>query len=137
VTGVRVTGGGMGEIERALKGAQDEAVKEAKKIVSKGALNVKKEWQRRWSDIAHAPMLPYTINYDMAVSGYTVSAEIGPDDRKVIGGGPHRTPGNLANLIEYGSVHNAPMPGGLPAVEHEAPNLERYAEELGVRLIEE
>lgn len=116
----------MAELEREAEVAADEA----RKVVAKGALNIKKDWQRRWSGISHAPMIPYTIGYDSRVIGSRAEATIGPDDAKQVGGGPHRTPGNLAAIFEYGSVNNAPIPGGAPALDAERPKFERALEAL-------
>jgi hypothetical protein len=106
---------------------------EARKVVQKGLLNIKTDWRKRWSGIAHAPMIPYTINYDSYVKGSVVGGEVGPDDAKTVGGGPHRTPGNLAVFLEFGGPRNAPIPGGAPALEAERPRFERAMENLAFR----
>lgn len=56
--------------------------------------------------MAHAPAFPYSITYDIEGSGSRATgsrleAEIGPDKG--------RAQGALGNLIEYGSVNNAPQ----------------------------
>jgi hypothetical protein len=98
---------------------------ETRAVVQKGALNVKNDWRERWSGLAHAPALPNSITYDTTVKGLTFEAEIGPEH--------DRRQAPLANLLEYGSVNNAPIPGGAPALEEERPKFERALEDLGYR----
>ncbi len=82
-------------------------------VVQKGALNVKNDWRRRWTGLAHAPLLPYAVTYDTTDTLWGSTAEIGPDKA--------RSQGALGNLIEYGSVNNPPHPGGAPALDTEEP----------------
>lgn len=103
----------------------------ARKVVQKGLLNIKNDWRGRWSGIAHAPTIPYTITYDSFSLGARAGGEVGPDKDKQVGGGPHRTPGNLGALLEFGGPKNAPIPGGLPALEAERPRFEKALEDLG------
>ncbi|SCL21704.1 hypothetical protein [Micromonospora inyonensis] len=83
--------------------------------------------RERSSGIAHAPLYPYTISYDVNDRGVGdgVDAEIGPDRDKVIGGGPKRTPGHLDNIFEYGTPNSAPIPHVNPALDKWAPDFER------------
>jgi len=97
-------------------------------VVSKGALNVKTDWAQRWSGLAHAPMVDEAVTYDILTGPLgVISAEVGPDK--------DRPQGALGNLLEFGSVHNAPAPGGLPAAEAEAPRFEQAAAALAARLL--
>lgn len=95
---------------------------QARQVVQKGLLNIKTDWRKRWTGFPHAPRLPYAITYDTTVSGEKVEGEVGPDKDK--------TQGALGNLFEYGSVNNAPIPGGLPALQTEQPKFERAIEDL-------
>lgn len=90
---------------------------EVGRIVGRGAMNIKKDWRQRWTGMRHIRALPYAITYDMEyqVAGQITAAEIGPVKEK--------RQGPLGNLIEFGSVNNAPHPGGLPALEAEEPKL--------------
>ena len=90
-------------------------------VVAKGALNIKNDARQRASGIRHAPMYPYTITYDTTETPWGVSAEIGPDKDKVVGGGPYRTPGNLGAILEYGTSRSAPIPHLAPALDAEEP----------------
>jgi hypothetical protein len=89
-----------------------------RKIVSKGSFNIKKDWRDRWRGHPHIARLPFDITYDVTARVASVVGEIGP----VRGKGQ----GSLGHLIElgdteYGSVRNAPIPGGLPALAAEEP----------------
>lgn len=95
---------------------------EARKVVQKGCLNVKTDWRRRWSGFPHAPRLPYAIGYDTKQLGGRIEGEVGPDKDK--------RQGALGNLFEYGSIKNAPIPGGAPALETERRKFERAMEAL-------
>lgn len=118
---------GLDELLDVLDRAEREILPGARKVVSKGALNIKKDWRDRWSGLSHAPQLASAITYDTAVDGDEASAEIGPDKS--------RPQGPLGNLVEFGSVHNAPRPGGLPALDAEAPRFEQALGDLGEQLL--
>jgi hypothetical protein len=124
--GVTVTG--LTELEADLQRAVDEAAGETKKVVSKGALNIKRDAKARWSGLRHAPALPGAVTYDVESSGSGASAEIGPDKG--------RPQGALGNLLEYGSVNNAPIPALSPALDAEEPRFTAAMEELGARLLD-
>ena len=113
--------------EKELIAEFDAAIKElpdgAKKVVSKGALNVKSDWRRRWHGIAHAPRLPLSISYDITESATEISAEIGPVDGPAL-------QGFLGAIIEFGGIHSGPIPGGLPSLELEAPRFESACDAL-------
>lgn len=126
---VSVTSTGINELAVALESAAENAVDEGRKVVSKGALNIKKDARRFASGIAHAPSYPYSIGYDTKVSGTTASAEIGPDKDK--------RQGALGNILEYGTVKNAPFAHLGPALDIESPKFVAAVEKLGVDLLED
>lgn len=121
------------DLDRAARVAPESA----RSVVQKGALNVKTDAQKRVSGIAHAPLYPATITYDSWKTEAGAGAEIGPDPEKRVGGGPHRTPGNLGAIFEYGSVNNAPIPHLAPALEAERPRFERAMQDLAVDALEQ
>lgn len=84
-------------------------------VVSKGALNVKRDWQRGWTGIRHAPRLPQSITYTTTVRVAGVEAEIGPE--AAVG------QGFLGRVIHDGGAHNAPRPAGHEALAREQPKL--------------
>lgn len=121
-----VTGGRewLATLDEAIRIAPDET----KKVVSRGALQIKKDWRKRWTGYPHIPVLPYAIGYDVEANGVGASAEIGPDKDK--------KQGPLGNLIEFGSVNNSPIPGGLPALQAEGPRFEKALADMAVKLLE-
>lgn len=132
--GITVTGvdgrTGLDGLAADLAGASRGALGETRKVVQRGSLNIKRDWQRTWSGHSKIRMLPNTITYDTRQTLDKVAGEIGPEHG--------RRGAALANLIEYefGGVHSAPIPGGAPALEAERPRFERALEDLGVRLAE-
>ncbi len=112
-----------GELERAVADAE----REFEQVVSRGALQIKQGWQRRWRGHPHIPHLPNAINYDLRRRGTVIEAEIGVDKS--------RRQGPLGNIIEYGTVKNAPIPGGAPALDMERPRFERAVADVAARLL--
>ncbi|MEO3922710.1 hypothetical protein ABGB07_02325 [Micromonosporaceae bacterium B7E4] len=110
----------------------DEAVRvapaESRKVVQKGALNIKTDAQRRIGGLRHAPSYPSSITYDTTETATGVYAEIGPDK--------NRRQGALGNLLEYGSVNNPPHPHMIPAGEAEVPKFEKAMEDLAAKPLE-
>lgn len=123
-----VTVSGLHELEDDLQKAVDESIERTEKVVSKGALQIKNATKQGWSGFAHAPALPNAVTYDIDVSGTVVSAEIGPDKAK--------RQGALGNLLEFGSVNNAPRPALNPALDAEEPRFIKALEDLEVHLLE-
>jgi hypothetical protein len=76
---------------------------------------VKTLWRSFDSGLAHAPGYPYTIGYDLTLSGDGIEVEIGPEAGSV---------GDLGWLIEYGSVNNPPHGSGARALALCAGDLE-------------
>lgn len=127
---VTVTSNGVDELAAALDAAAEEVTPELRKVGAKGALNIKRGWQDRWRNLTGLQDLPRTITYDTSVRGTLVTVEVGPDHRR---GGQAA----LAHIPEYGLAkpRTPARPGGRPALEAELPNVERYAAELGARLL--
>lgn len=92
---------------------------DAAAVVRKGALNVKTDARRFASGLAHAPVYPYSIGYDIVGDGRfgSIAAEIGPDKAK--------PQGALGNILEYGTVNNAPFAHLGPALDIEGPRFEK------------
>lgn len=94
-----------------------------RKAVEVAARNVRDAARKNATGMAHAPAFPYSISYDFAGSQGGVFAAVagGRGDLEVeIGPDKDRAQGALGNLIEYGSVNNAPqgiMHGALQANE--------------------
>lgn len=118
---------GLNELQAVLANAQRDVVPEAKKVLSRAALNVKKDAKKKVSGIRHAPAYPRSIGYDIDWDGTLGRAEIGPDKDK--------RQGALGNILEYGTVNNPPYAHLGPALDYEGPNFERYLGELGEDLL--
>lgn len=96
---------------------------DARKVVQRGANNVKRDARRLVTGLAHAPLYPQSITYDTALKAGGWEAEIGPDK--------DRPQGALGNILEYGTSKNAPLTHLGPALDLEGPRFERAMEELG------
>jgi len=108
----------VAELDRAIS----RSIPEVTGVLSKGAFNIKKDWQAAWKGLKHARALPYAVTYDIATTPGAITAIIGPDK--------NRRQGPLGNLLEFGSMNNAPKPGGSPALDAEAPKFEKALDAL-------
>ena len=77
----------------------------------KAANNIKEEARRNAEGMSYAPHYPRSITYDVEYGPTSVAAEIGPDK--------DLPQGALGNLLEYGSVNNAPHAHLGPAMDRE------------------
>lgn len=118
---------GLNRLAAELAHAADIAPEDVRKVVQKGALNIKNDWRSRWAGLKHLPAVPYSITYDTTITGFHIEAQIGPEHG--------RNQANMAHFLEneYGSIHSAPRPGGAPALEAERPKYERELEALALR----
>lgn len=114
----------LGDLEKTAEWAP----RDARAVIKKGAQQIKTDAQRRISGLAHAPAYPRSISYDTHETPGGGWAEIGPDKDK--------RQGALGNLLEYGSIRNAPIPHLAPALEDERPRLQRALQELAGRILD-
>jgi hypothetical protein len=126
--GLSVSMVGDTELIAELERAQLLAVPESRALVSKGALNIKGDWRRAWSDISHAPFVSLAISYDVTVRRADIEGEIGPEDSA-------DRQGFLGAVFELGGLHSPPIPGGIPALDREAPRFEAAIVDLSKRLL--
>ena len=112
-------------LAKDLDQAAGVAPKDARKVVAKGALNIKRDAQRRVTGLAHAPAYPRAITYDSHETLRGGWAEIGPDK--------DRRQGALGNIIEFGTTKNPPRPHMRPAADAEQPRFERSMEDLALK----
>lgn len=116
-------------LERHLARSIPRIRREARGIVARGAVNVKRDWRSnaRASGRKHAGRLyPNTVGYDLAAYGPDLwAATIGPDKA-----GPQ---GPLGAILEYGSVHNPPHNDGGRALAAEMPQFVAQMELLAKR----
>src|SRR5690606_5591120 len=104
------------------------AVPKVTAAVTKGAVNIKNDWADRWKGLSHAPALASAVTYDMEFGVGWVGAVIGPDKEK--------RQGALGNIIEYGTVNNAPRPGGGPALAAEEPKFTKALSDIAGRALD-
>lgn len=107
--------------------AADVAPAEARKVVARGALNIKNDARRRISGHPTLRRLPAAITYDTHETATGSWAEIGPDK--------DRPQGALGNVLEYGTIKNAPIPYMRPAGEAELPRFERALADLPEKVL--
>lgn len=123
----------LAALERDLEQAAARFPAEARKVVSKGALNIKNDWREAWDDLdGHAKRIHHTIGYDMSPpGGDEIIAIIGPDVNR------QRMQGALGGIIEFGVPgKNTPNPGGAVALVNESPRFEEALGDLGERLLD-
>lgn len=112
----------VAEVADMLVHAAGVAPAEARKVVAKGALNIKNDARRRLAGHPHLRRLPAAITYDSHETPTGGWAEIGPDH--------DRPQGALGNIPEYGTRKNAPLPYMRPSGEAELPRFERAMGDL-------
>lgn len=123
---------GLDDLVVDLHSVPEKLMPKVRGVVSKGALNIKGDWADRWKGHPSIRHLPRAINYDVTSGRDFAEAEIGPD--------PGKRQGNMAHLIEfgraeYGSVRNAPIPGGVPALTAEEPRFVQALADLGEEVV--
>jgi hypothetical protein len=96
-------------------------------IVQASAQAIKADARRRITGLKHAPAYPFSITYDSQLTPTGATAEIGPDKDK--------RQGALGNILEFGTVKNAPRPHIGPAADAEEPRFAKAAEELVVKAL--
>ena len=130
--GVKVTG--LDELIRDLEALPEKAPKKFAAVVGRGATNVKRGWQRRWSPrIGGGPEnLPHVVRG----IGYDRVPETGTHFEAEIGVSKRNPQASLAFFAELGSVNNAPHPGGLPSLLEEEPRFVQAVADTAVELLE-
>lgn len=119
VTGLDEVVATFGRIEKGALPAVDA-------VVARAALNIKRDAVKRVSGLAHAPAYPRSIGYDVFHTPFTSRARIGPDK--------DRRQGALGNILEYGTIKNAPIPHLQPALDAEAPRFEAAIAEAAAKM---
>lgn len=127
---VKVDYGDLTGFVRDLEGMPPGFMRSVRAVVKKGALNVKRGWRRRWTGHPSIRHLPRSLQFDLDEQGQTVTAAIGPDFAKDALQAP------LSHLIEfanteYGTLANAPLPGGQPSLDEEEPKFVDALANLG------
>lgn len=117
------------KLTHQLEGIPAEVLPEVRKVVGRGAHNIKKDAQRLAPKGPHLPHFARSITYDTWETKTAAVAEIGPDKQK--------PQGPLATFIEYGRVGQPPHPFMAPAADAERPKFESAMEKLAARLLEQ
>lgn len=115
-------------LARDLGRVPGRVVPEVGKVVTKGALNIQRDWADRWKGLPHLPGLASAINFDVKLGLGSIAAEIGADKG--------RFQGPLANVAEFGTVNNAPHPGGGPALAAQEPKFLKALGDAAEKVIE-
>ncbi|GAA2484605.1 hypothetical protein GCM10010406_21090 [Streptomyces thermolineatus] len=112
---------------QALASNERAAARQMRAVVTRGALNVKRDWQAGAVATArrHARLYPASVSYDVTPLPGGATAEIGPDKG--------RPQGALGNLLEFGSVHNPPHNDGGRALLAEEPRFAAQAAQVAAR----
>lgn len=119
----------LDKLEAGLAKALTETAKQARKTVSKGALNIKNEAKRRAPHGPHTPTYAASITYDLIDRVDEIRAPIGPDKG--------RPQGPLGNIFELGSPGRPPHPHLVPAADAEEPRFREHVADLGVDLLKD
>lgn len=125
-TSITVTG--LTEVVAQLDKATSRMLPEVSAVLGKAGLAIKQGAQRRWGGMAHAPALPAAVSYDVIPGFGGVSVEVGPDKS--------RRQGPLGNLLEFGSMNNAPRPALAPELDLEAAKTVTFLDALLGKLLE-
>ena len=93
------------------------------------AARITADWRATWTrgPKSRIKRLPKSISYEMEWGPWGIEAEIGSSVTPRKG----KNQGSIAHWIEYGTVNNAPIPGGGPALRSELP---KYMAALAVAL---
>lgn len=113
----------LDEFATDLRDAGARAASKAVAVVHRGANNIVRDARSLAPSGPHTPAYPYSITYDLEITGGSIIAEIGPDKDKMQGA--------LGNLLEYGTSEQPPHAHVGPAFEREVPNVELYIADLG------
>jgi hypothetical protein len=119
---------GFDELQAELKAVQRKAPTEGQRVLKRGAQNIKNGAVQRLRGKGFLPHIHRAVNYDVTWRGHRGSAEIGFDKTK--------RQGPLGNVVEYGTVNNAPQPVLAPELELEEPRLEAEVERMGREMLE-
>lgn len=111
-----------------LESAAGVRPEDARRVVAKGALQIKNHARRLRSGSRHLPGLTSAITYESHETPAVVWAEVGPEHG--------RRQGNLGHIPEFGTPTNAPEPYMRPAGEAERPRFERAMEDLSAKALE-
>lgn len=105
-----------------LEQADENLIPEARKVLVRGVINIKRDAKRRVTGLKAAPYYAASITDDVRQGGTWVEVEVGPDK--------NRRQGPLGVFLEFGSINNSPIPHMRPATDKELPKIEKYLGDL-------
>jgi hypothetical protein len=111
-----------------LDRAANVAPAESRKVVAKGALNIKNDARRRRTGSEYFPRLRYAITYESQATPAGGWADVGPEHGK--------PQGNMGHIPEYGALKTPAEPYMAPAAAAELPRFEKAMEALAAKAIE-
>ncbi|HEX6873689.1 MAG TPA: hypothetical protein VF163_21530, partial [Micromonosporaceae bacterium] len=116
-----------------LEHFQTKGPEKWRKVLSRGGVQIKLAWRRRWSPIGAAPHQAWHLKYGI---GYDTHERANTRFWVVVGVAAHNPQAPLAHFPEFGSLKNPPMPGGLPSLLEEEPRFARAVADVAVELLE-
>ncbi len=114
---------GMTELVADMTAAPARVQRESAVVVRVGGEKIAKSARQFASGLAHAPAYPRSITAEVKIVGGAFESLVGPDK--------DLPQGALGNILEYGTVKNAPIVHLGPALDLEGPNFEKAMEALG------
>lgn len=128
-----VTTHGFDEWQRILESIPERAPKAFKPVMKRAGVQMRIQWKATWDAIkhprTHMPHLTKGIGFDdVEENGFDYTVEVGVTSRN--------RQAFLSKIIEYGTLTSAPHPGGVPALQAEAPRMARAAEKVAADLLE-
>lgn len=127
---IDLDGSSLNELVAELHEVPDGAHRNIVKATTVTAHGIKKTSAEFASGIRHAPHYPRSITYDVddLGVGHGVTGEIGPDK--------DRAQGALGNILEYGTVNNAPYAHLGPGLDRWTPDFQQGLEKAAADALE-
>jgi len=115
------------ELSAAMQRVAVDCMDTAVDVAKEAGKEARDTWRDQWRGFKSAKHLYRAVTHDVFTFGDQVMIEVGPDKR--------RKQGPLGNLLEYGSVNNAPRPGGPIAQARTSPLITRLLADRGEKLL--
>jgi hypothetical protein len=113
--------GPVDRLRALLRGADRRIRTDTRQAVETTAKQIQRDWRRAWSGHPHIPHLPAAIQIEIkTIALRGIEAKVGIN--KAMKQGP------FGHIIEFGSVNNGPLPGGLHAAQTALPTFRRAIE---------
>lgn len=118
------------EFAAKLRHVGTEIAVESRKVVTKAAMNIKKDSRITLSSqlggrSSSLAWLPISISYDITSGDGETFAEVGPD----------QSISGLGRGVEFGSRNHAPIPFMVPAFDRESPKFEEALVDVVAKVV--